>query len=48
MSPPKRKSEFEDCLAVDQRRLRAMARDLRHLFGAKRDTLQVDYDKLRE
>ena len=25
-----------------------MARDLRHLFGAKRDALQVDYDKLLE
>jgi hypothetical protein len=35
MSPQKRKSEFEDCLAVDQRRLRSMARDLRHLFGAE-------------
>jgi ATP-dependent helicase HrpA len=44
----KRKSEFEDCLAVDQRRLRSMARDLRHLFGAKRDALQAEYDKLLE
>ena len=48
MSPQKRKSEFEDCLAVDQRRLRSMARDLRHLFGSKRDALQLDYDKLLE
>ena len=44
----KRKSEFEDCLAVDQRRLRSMARDLRHLFGERRDKLQLDYDKLLE
>jgi ATP-dependent helicase HrpA len=44
----KRKNEFDDCLAVDQRRLRSMARDLRHLFGAKRDALQSDYDKLLE
>ena len=44
----KRKSEFEDCLAVDQRRLRSMARDLRHLFGAKRDALQAEYDRLLE
>ena len=44
----KRKSEFEDCLAVDQRRLRSMARDLRHLFGSKREALQADYDRLLE
>ena len=46
--PLKRKSEFEDCLVVDQRRLRSMARDLRHLFGSKRDALQAEYDKLLE
>ena len=45
MPPSPRKSEFEDCLAVDQRRLRSMARDLRHLFGAKRDAAQADFDK---
>jgi len=44
----KRKSEFEDCLAVDQRRLRSMARDLRHLFGERRDKLQIEYNTLRE
>ncbi|MFZ4537624.1 ATP-dependent RNA helicase HrpA [Propionivibrio sp.] len=44
----KRKSEFEDCLAVDQRHLRSLARDLRHLFGAKRDQLQAEYDRLLE
>ncbi|MEI7614768.1 MAG: helicase-related protein, partial [Betaproteobacteria bacterium] len=43
-----RASVYGDCLAVDQRRLRSMARDLRHLFGAKRDALQADYDKLLE
>ena len=42
------RSEFDDCLAVDQRRLRSMARDLRHLFGAKRDALQAEYDRLQE
>ncbi|WP_319241485.1 ATP-dependent RNA helicase HrpA [uncultured Propionivibrio sp.] len=42
------RSEFDDCLAADQRRLRSMARDLRHLFGAKRDALQADFEKLIE
>ena len=42
------RSEFTDCLAVDQRRLRSMARDLRHLFGAKRDALQAEYDRLQD
>ena len=37
-----------DCLAADVRRLRAMARDLRHLYGARRDALQAEYDALRE
>ena len=44
----KQKSEFNDCLAADQRRLRGMARDLRHLFGAKRDALQAEYTVLLE
>ena len=42
------RSEFDDCLAVDLRRLRSTARDLRHLFGAKRDALQVEFEKLIE
>ena len=37
---------FADCLAVDQRRLRSLARDLRHLFGTKRDALQAESDRL--
>jgi len=41
-----RKSEFDDCLAADQRRLRSLARDLRHLFGDRRNALQADYDAL--
>jgi hypothetical protein len=36
--------DFADCLALDQRRLRALARDLRHLFGSKRDALQAESD----
>jgi len=35
MSPQKRSPEFEDGLAVDLRRLRSMARDVRHLFGGE-------------
>jgi ATP-dependent helicase HrpA len=35
-----------DCLALDQRRLRSMARDLRHVFGSKRDALQAQRDEL--
>jgi ATP-dependent helicase HrpA len=37
---------FADCLALDQRRLRSMARDLRHVFGSKRDALQAQRDEL--
>ena len=40
------KIEFADCLVVDQRRLRALARDLRHAFGAKKDALRAEYDNL--
>ncbi len=39
---------FADCLALDQRRLRSLARDLRHLFGTKRDALQAESDRLFE
>ena len=35
----KTSQEFDDCLAVDARRLRSMARDLRHLYGERRDAL---------
>ncbi len=42
------RSEFDDCLAADQRRLRSLARDLRHLFGAKRDAVQAEYERLLE
>ena len=30
---------FADCLALDQRQLRALTRALRHGFGAQRDAL---------
>jgi len=39
-------SPFADCLAVDQRRLRSHARDLRHLFGGKREALSAEHDRL--
>jgi ATP-dependent helicase HrpA len=41
-------SPFADCLAADQRRLRALARDLRHVFGARRDALQAESERLLE
>ncbi|MBK7953251.1 MAG: ATP-dependent RNA helicase HrpA [Candidatus Accumulibacter sp.] len=37
-----------DCLARDQRRLRALARELRYLFGSKRQALQAESDRLFE
>lgn len=45
---PARRPVADDVLAADSRRLASMRRDLRHLFGAKRDALQVEYDKLIE
>ena len=39
---------FADCLARDQRRLRALARELRYLFGSKRQALQAESDRLFE
>jgi len=39
---------FADCLASDRRRLRALARDLRRVFGAKREALQAERDHLLE
>lgn len=43
-----RKPEFADCLAADQRRLRSLARDLRHLFGARKDAAQTELERLIE
>ncbi|EXI85293.1 MAG: ATP-dependent RNA helicase HrpB [Candidatus Accumulibacter regalis] len=45
-TPPQ--DPFADCLALDQRRLRALTRDLRHGFGAKRDALLAERDTLVE
>ena len=39
---------YVDCLALDQRPLRALARDMRHAFGPKRDALQAEHDRLQE
>jgi len=39
---------FADCLASDRRRLRSLARDLRHLFGGKRAALQAESECLLE
>ncbi len=39
--------EFADCLAADRSRLRALARDLRHLYGARRDAAQAEFDALQ-
>ena len=39
---------FADCLALDQRQLRALTRALRHGFGAKRDALLAERDSLVE
>ena len=44
----KRESDYADCLAVDQRGLRSMARNMRHAFGKKRDDLQTEHDRLLE
>ncbi|HRL78654.1 MAG TPA: hypothetical protein PLC86_23660, partial [Candidatus Accumulibacter phosphatis] len=41
-------SQFADCLAADQRRLRSLARDLRHVFGSKRDALLAESERLLE
>ncbi|MCM8594749.1 ATP-dependent RNA helicase HrpA [Accumulibacter sp.] len=39
---------FADCLAADQRRLRALTRDLRHAFGERRDALLGERARLVE
>jgi ATP-dependent helicase HrpA len=44
----KRASEFADCLAADQRRLRSLARDLRHLFGDRRAAVEAEHQALLE
>ncbi|MDR3220678.1 MAG: ATP-dependent RNA helicase HrpA [Candidatus Accumulibacter sp.] len=41
-------SEFSDCLAADVRRLAGMRRDLCYLYGARRDALRAEYDRLLE
>ena len=40
------KAAFGDCLAIDRRRLRSLARDLRQLYGARRDAVQAEADAL--
>ena len=47
-SPSRTANAYADCLAVDQRRLRSLWRDMRHAFGAKRDALQAEHDALAE
>ncbi|MEF8703907.1 MAG: ATP-dependent RNA helicase HrpA [Candidatus Accumulibacter sp. UW26] len=48
-SPPAPPSNpYADCLAIDQRRLRSLARDCRRLFGARRDACQAERDRLLE
>jgi ATP-dependent helicase HrpA len=42
------RSEFPDCLSADRFRLRAMARDLRHLYGDRREALRAEYEQLLE
>ncbi len=44
--PAARPAAFADCLASDQRRLRALARDLRRFYGSRRDTQQAELDRL--
>ena len=45
-SPRLRPDPLADCLAVDRRRLRALSRELRQLYGARRDAAQVEHDTL--
>ena len=42
------RNAFADCLAVDQRALRSLARDIRNSYGKKRDALQAEHDRLLE
>ncbi|MDR1935963.1 MAG: ATP-dependent RNA helicase HrpA [Candidatus Accumulibacter sp.] len=39
---------FSDCLSADRPRLRAMARELRHLYGVRREALRKEYEQLLE
>ncbi len=47
-SPTTPANPFADCLARDQRRLRSLARDLRHLFGSRREALRAESERLLE
>ncbi|MFZ2854306.1 MAG: hypothetical protein WAZ34_09385, partial [Rhodocyclaceae bacterium] len=47
-TPARPAGVYADCLSVDQRRLRSLSRDMRHAFGAKRDALQAEHDRLAE
>ncbi|MCC6202039.1 MAG: ATP-dependent RNA helicase HrpA [Gammaproteobacteria bacterium] len=40
------RDELADCLCADRRRLRALARALRHAFGDKREALRVEREQL--
>ncbi|WP_300318383.1 ATP-dependent RNA helicase HrpA [Accumulibacter sp.] len=48
LAPDPPANGFADCLALDQRSLRALTRDLRHCFGAKRDIRLAERDSLLE
>ncbi|MDR1162338.1 MAG: ATP-dependent RNA helicase HrpA [Candidatus Accumulibacter sp.] len=39
-------TSFSDCLVVDRRRLRALSRDRRRLYGARRDAADAEYEAL--
>ena len=41
-----RPDSLADCLAADRRRLRALTRELRQLYGTRRETAQAEYDTL--
>ena len=47
-SPRSRPDPLDHCLAADRRRLRALTRELRQLYGARRDAAQAEYDTLLE
>ncbi|MDR1367698.1 MAG: ATP-dependent helicase, partial [Candidatus Accumulibacter sp.] len=39
---------FSDCLAIDRRRLRALAREMRPLYGERREAAEAKYEALLE
>ena len=43
-----RPDPIADCLAADRRRLRALTRELRQLYGTRREVAQAEYDTLLE